>query len=642
MKGKILYVNPDAEYTFKGALKGEDGTKYFFSSANWLDKTLAETDISVDMEVEFELKAPNIKGRVFPKNIRVPGTAVTFARARTVMHSRGDFQALVFVQKEVLFPVLEALVGGFDPEKIGNANHMYREIAEYYNNLSDGDFFEKGTGDNAILLIPTGFRSTEGHEVQLYCTKNTNGEKSAWFCKKLCCDGRVYGDSVFSIVNANWYDVRNKIKDLAGDAVESDAQTVIQNIEKRCMDFESAMVCLQNGLETDFDLADTLYIPTGYYEAGGKEIYLGCRRQFGGARGAGWYVKFATYENAPLTLWGKKQWLEMWGGRLDVKRFQNLADQTLPEKWDFGSRSDFGILRNYLFYTFAHQWMQNKVTFSADGKYAAFNTGLPSGYTFDYLYAVYEKLPEPAEGSYHPLHYYQQYTFRSFTRTGLGGDGKILATNFRPLPTPPQYFKDRSSTVWELDFNASNQVELPSYDDEHILIQRCERIPLEFYYACARMSPTMKAILDSSDANGEKCRRIKEFFKPVLEKTGYQAEVAEAYDTLADELRKVIRKAVQKLSWNWRGVVPCYNPSLAQPCFLLPVSFCDSNKPDRALIATVERPEGESPVYTIHTVIPLNWAYLNARLVCRPESEWLGTEVINMGADDDDDETEEI
>jgi hypothetical protein len=122
----------------------------------------------------------------------------------------------------------------------------------------------------------------------------------------------------------------------------------------------------------------------------------------------------------------------------------------------------------------------------------------------------------------------------------------------------------------------------------------------------------------------------------------YQAEVAEAYDTLADELRKVIRKAVQKLSWNWRGVVPCYNPSLAQPCFLLPVSFCDSNKPDRALIATAERPEGESPVYTIHTVIPLNWAYLNARLVCRPESEWLGTEVINMGADDDDDETEEI
>ena len=91
----------------------------------------------------------------------------------------------------------------------------------------------------------------------------------------------------------------------------------------------------------------------------------------------------------------------------------------------------------------------------------------------------------------------------------------------RRCPAPqagPQYFKNRSSTVWELDFNDSNQVTLSGYDDAHILIQRCERIPLDFYEVATRKSPTLAAILDSADPVSEKCRAIKEFFGPILGK----------------------------------------------------------------------------------------------------------------------------
>ena len=200
----------------------------------------------------------------------------------------------------------------------------------------------------------------------------------------------------------------------------------------------------------------------------------------------------------------------------------------------------------------------------------------------------------------------------------------------------------RIATVWELDFNASNQVEIPFYDDAHILAQRCERIPLEFYYTAARKSPKLREILDSSDSHGEKCRQLKELFKPIVEKSACSSEVAEAYQTLSAELKKVISEAVQKLSWNWRAVVPCYNPSLAQPCFLLPVSFGGQSAPDRAMIATVERPEGRTPVYSIHTVIPLSWAYLNARLVCSPESEWLGTDFTSQELDEGEDDADDI
>lgn len=105
-------------------------------------------------------------------------------------------------------------------------------------------------------------------------------------------------------------------------------------------------------------------------------------------------------------------------------------------------------------------------------------------------------------------------------------------------------------------------------------------------------------------------------------------EVTQAYRLLKNDLDNVISTAVKRLSWNWRAVVPCYNPEERKPCFLLPVSFCDFIKPDRALIASSYEVD-EEIIYQIHTVIPLDWAYLDARLVCRPESEWLATDCIN-------------
>ena len=45
------------------------------------------------------------------------------------------------------------------------------------------------------------------------------------------------------------------------------------------------------------------------------------------------------------------------------------------------------------------------------------------------------------------------------------------------------------------------------------------------------------------------------------------------------------------------------------------------------MIASAHEVDGEM-IYAIHTVISLEWAYLDARLVCRPESEWLAADNI--------------
>ena len=319
-----------------------------------------------------------------------------------------------------------------------------------------------------------------------------------------------------------------------------------------------------------------------------------------------------------MELWAEFDWENI---------YSQIVSQTLEEQWSFGKRSDYGILRNYLIYTFAHQWKTSAVGFSTDKKYAAFNTGLPDRNTYKYIYAFYEEVNNSSQIQTHPLHISPKYRFKSFIISGRGGDGKTLTMNIHPLPSPPQYFVARSSTVWELGFNDNNQIDLPEYDDQHILIHRCDRLPLDFYRYPASRSEQLRHILDSDMEIAQKYREIREFFMPIVNHE-QDSEVMHVYRLLVDALDNVVNAAIKKLSWNWRAVVPCYNPERDESCFLLPVSFCDATKPDRAMIASAHEVNGEM-IYAIHTVISLEWAYLDARLVCRPESEWLAADNIS-------------
>ncbi|MBI2222176.1 MAG: DUF3825 domain-containing protein [Acidobacteria bacterium] len=56
-----------------------------------------------------------------------------------------------------------------------------------------------------------------------------------------------------------------------------------------------------------------------------------------------------------------------------------------------------------------------------------------------------------------------------------------------------------------------------------------------------------------------------------------------------------------------------------RPTLLLPLAIVDDEVVDIALVVT-RNPSGS---YQGRTVLPLDWAYQNARLVCRPDSDWL-------------------
>lgn len=533
------------------------------------------------------------------------------------------FNKFVYLNIEAILSPLKKLVGESWGQEYTTSNNLFRRIANKYNELNDSDFVFSTEKDT--VHFPSGFTSKEGNSIDLYCVKNSESAKSTWVCNKLFCNNNIEEGILHGIVNADWYDICFELKQLKPDCMD-DVKEVVRKIEDRYVDTDP--ICLKDGVESEQTNADQLFVPTGYFIENNSELYLCCTYHYG-SKGYGWYYDCITYKDAPLEVYDKKFWLKIWAGFNNSNWTgicKSVANQTLPEKWSFGNRQDYGILRNYLIYTFAHQWNENEIRHSIDNNFAVFNTGLPDRNTYKYIYALFEKIKNNDQTQKHFLHISPEYQLRSFAVSGRGGDGKIISDKFQSLPNPPKYFAARSSTVWELEFDSNNGVTIPEFDDTHILIQRCDRLPLEFFRNNAGFSERLKEILDSETDDAQKYKNIREFFAPILDHTANN-EVSRIYNIIHTALTNVIQVATKKLSWNWRAVVPCYNPERDEPCFLLPVSFCDPSKPDRAMIASANE-EMRTVKYTIHTVIPLEWAYLDARLVCRPESEWLAVDSI--------------
>lgn len=76
------------------------------------------------------------------------------------------------------------------------------------------------------------------------------------------------------------------------------------------------------------------------------------------------------------------------------------------------------------------------------------------------------------------------------------------------------------------------------------------------------------------------------------------------------------RDALRRVRRNYKAAVPQYHRGEIQ--LLLPLALENPPKVDRALV--LSRVEN---TYRAHTIFPLDWAYRNARLLARPDREWL-------------------
>lgn len=130
------------------------------------------------------------------------------------------------------------------------------------------------------------------------------------------------------------------------------------------------------------------------------------------------------------------------------KRMEELASLALPEQWSFQGRNDFGILKNYMKYTFIKLRKESKVYLN--DKYCLFNTGLFTPY--------YEDIYVYAEAS---IDDFSDWGFKGFL-TGY----ELGALGISEFPERADYFSDPSLLVF--DWHCSVNVQYKHIlEDEH-------------------------------------------------------------------------------------------------------------------------------------------------------------------------------
>ena len=76
---------------------------------------------------------------------------------------------------------------------------------------------------------------------------------------------------------------------------------------------------------------------------------------------------------------------------------------------------------------------------------------------------------------------------------------------------------------------------------------------------------------------------------------------------------------------NYKFIVPMYRPQEDKIQLLMPIYLKGtySKRPDFALVLT---PDSKHKVYSPETILPLDAAYQNARLIAKPDEAWLNPE----------------
>jgi hypothetical protein len=290
-----------------------------------------------------------------------------------------------------------------------------------------------------------------------------------------------------------------------------------------------------------------------------------------------------------------------------------LAELALPERWEFKDPAvqqnrPKPILYSYLVHTFDRLEFEGKVQVSENGNFAAFNTGLVDR-RYEPIYALFRRQDDPRA----------PWQLVEFCTAGERASGQNLVRYFSPLPSPAHYFDEPADLLYDVRQGK------PQISWRHVVIERIDRYPPSF----------LKDHWPKGFPDEDTTVMTKEQRETYFRKLGEAIEKdSRLYRKIMDRVRAALDLCIKRVSWNFKTAVPQYYPPTKRLQLLLPLCLVSDDKVDLAL--AVERTVSGN--YLAHTVLPLAWAYNNARLICRPDSDWLAPEKISALRDVDEEE----
>lgn len=246
----------------------------------------------------------------------------------------------------------------------------------------------------------------------------------------------------------------------------------------------------------------------------------------------------------------------------------SLAELAEREEWTGASPTGrpLPILDSFLRYTYQRLVMEDKVTVTPDGEFAAFNTGLLTAHAEE-IYGFFQRNQHEAQRWY-------------FVRWATESSRDILR-HFDEPPPMAEYVSSAS----ELVYDWRRELKL-AYD--HILGDNIGRFPADMAEQPMRARQALDLAIDWT-------------------------------------LRRVRR--------NHKLVIPQWYPTLGEAGaqFLMPLDLTGNGAADLALVVSAVGDRA----YRGHTVLTLDMAYTNARLVSRPDSDWLAPRAAAIPAADE-------
>lgn len=246
---------------------------------------------------------------------------------------------------------------------------------------------------------------------------------------------------------------------------------------------------------------------------------------------------------------------------------QNHA-QPEDGNWDYikNKTGIYPVLESYITYTFLRLHKESKIKYATkkeaekELKFACFNTGLATVKQED-IFAYFEhRNNNPFFRSNDGYLKQPTWVFKCFDR-----ESNRMMNNFAEKPELANYFQNAEELIYE-----SGKRLIPDY--EHILDDRERRFPESF------------RILSKA----QQVERIK----------------------------SAIESALTRIRRNYKTAIPQFYGDSIQ--LLLPLCITTAENADVALVVA-----SEGEVYRANTILPLDWAYNNARLLAKPDREWL-------------------
>ena len=273
---------------------------------------------------------------------------------------------------------------------------------------------------------------------------------------------------------------------------------------------------------------------------------------------------------------------------------EKLRKMALDENWDDNEKRN-RLLDNYLCYTYAHVKDENKIAISNDELHACWNTGL-----VDYRYEpIYCYLTRKDKNN--------RWMFKAFCIKGEDS-GKEMGRNISIMPERAVYFNENNLLCQPTEEDLS-------VDRDHIIREHPSRLPSDW----------LKQVL-GEQSNWLDNELPADYDKRISDLLPKESNSNLFLQTL---LKQTIEESIKRCQWNYKTAIPYYDPSSKKIGWFLPLCTRVSESidgidtirlvPFAALVVS----KGISGRFQGETIYRLSWAYRCARLVCRPDSDWL-------------------